>query len=258
MSLDINRILHDWDFNPDELMVRIILGDDGREKLQLRLDMGLLQMELNGRPDGQRPEGYESWLDYYEYQQQLHEQNNPENVPFVLEDPDCVRLWREGIQYYQRYLSCWHLERYDLVARDTARSLRLFSFVRTYAKTERAKLQFDQWRAYATMMHTRAVATPLVREGKYQPALQVIEAGIDAIRDFLDEYHQGDQAEQCVELNNLEQWRREVIQEKRNAGAMEPADLVEELRRQLQEAVREENFEEAARLRDEIRRLTSE
>lgn len=258
MSQDISRILQGWDFDPDELMVRIVQGDDGREKLQLRLDMGLLQMEISGRPDGQYPEGHESWLDYYEHQQQLHEQATPENAPFVLEDADCARLWREGVQYYHRYLSCWHLERYDLVARDTARNLRLFTFVRTYATTERAKLQFDQWRPYATMMHARALATPLVQEEKYNPALQVIEAGIDAIRDFLDEYQQSERAEECVELVNLERWRDEVLQEKRRAGVAEPGELAAELRRQLQAAVAEEDFEQAARLRDEIRRLTAE
>ena len=32
----------------------------------MRIDLGLLQMELDGRPDGQRPHGFESLLDYYE------------------------------------------------------------------------------------------------------------------------------------------------------------------------------------------------
>jgi hypothetical protein len=258
MSQDISRILQGWDFDPEELIVRIVVGDDGQEKIQLRLDMGLLQMELNGRPDGQRPEGHESWLDYYEHQQRMHDLANPDSVPFVLEDADCARLWREGIQYYHRSLSCWHLERFELVVRDTARSLRLFTFVRTYGQTERAKLQFDQWRPYVTMMHTRSIATPLVREGEYDRALQVIEAGIDAIHEFLDEYQQSQRAEECVELVNLERWRDEVRQERRRQGGTTPEDALDDLRRQLQEAVAAEKFEEAARLRDEIRRLSAE
>lgn len=258
MSQDITRILQGWEFDPEELIVRVIQGDDGREKIQLRLDMGLLQMEMHGRPDGQRPEGHESWLEYYEHQQRVHEQTNPDTVPFGLADADCARLWREGIQYYHRCLSCWHLERYDLVARDTSRNLRLFAFVRTHAQVDRAKLQFDQWRPHATMMYARAVATPLLKEGKYDQALQVIDAGIDAIRDFLDEYDQSEHAEQCVELLNLERWREEVVRERRRAGGSTPEELVEDLRQQLQEAVASENFEEAARLRDEIRRMSAE
>ena len=40
---------------------------------------------------------------------------------------------REGVQYYHRYLAAFHLQRYDLVARDTARNLRLFAFVVKHA-----------------------------------------------------------------------------------------------------------------------------
>ena len=32
----------------------------------MRIDLGLIQMEIDGRPDGERPEGYESLLEFYE------------------------------------------------------------------------------------------------------------------------------------------------------------------------------------------------
>ena len=66
MSKDITNLLNEWMYEPDEVMVRIVPGEDGRSKIQLRVDLGLLQMEMDGRPDGVRPEGCESWLDYYE------------------------------------------------------------------------------------------------------------------------------------------------------------------------------------------------
>ncbi len=66
MSQDITSILADWDFDPDELQVRLIAGDDGKEKIQMRVDLGVLQMELSGRPDGRKPHGFESLLDFYE------------------------------------------------------------------------------------------------------------------------------------------------------------------------------------------------
>ncbi len=55
MSHDIEHLLHDWDFEPDQLQVRIITGNDGKEKIQMRIDLGLIQMEFSGRPDGTRP-----------------------------------------------------------------------------------------------------------------------------------------------------------------------------------------------------------
>ena len=64
MGKDITPILAGWDYDHDELQVRIVAGDDGREKIQMRVDLGLLQMEIDGRPDGQRPAGFESLLDH--------------------------------------------------------------------------------------------------------------------------------------------------------------------------------------------------
>ena len=112
MSQDIRNLLEGWDYEPDEIVVRIIRGDDGSDKIQMRVDLGLLQMEMDGRPDGTQPEGRESWLDYYEEQQRAHEAARTD-APFALEDEDCYRLWREGVQYYHRYLSLWHLKLYD-------------------------------------------------------------------------------------------------------------------------------------------------
>ena len=177
MSDDISRILDDWQYNPDAPTVRIIRGDDGREMVQLRIDLGLLQMAMDGRPDGQRPEGCESWLDYYRRQQERHDAAHPDSAPFQLDIEACRRLWSEGIQYYHRYVSFWHLTRFDLCARDTRRNLELFAFVREYGPGDRAKMQFDQWRPYVLMMHARAVATPLAEAGQIAEALGADRVG---------------------------------------------------------------------------------
>lgn len=254
MSRDISTILHGWPYQPDDISVRLVEGDDGREKIQMRVDLGLLQMEVDGRPDGEKPEGRESWLAHYE---SLARQRDREGkTSLILGEEDCHRLWREAVQYYHRYLSFWHLERFDLCARDTARNLRCFAFVRRHAEHERFKVQFDQWRPYVAMMNTRAMATPLVRQEKFAEALELIESGIAAIRDFLDEYGQTERAGECVELVNLERWHAEIERQRRLATAA-PEDIRSDLRRQLDEAVAREEFEEAARLRDEIRRLDS-
>ena len=66
LSKDITPILAGWDYDPDELQVRIVAGDDGRDKIQMRIDLGLIQMELTAGPTAQRPDGFESLLDYHE------------------------------------------------------------------------------------------------------------------------------------------------------------------------------------------------
>ncbi len=258
MSEDFSKLLHEWVFNPDTMMVRIVDGDDGRRKIQLRVDLGVLQMEMDGRPDGLRPEGCESWLEYHRRLQRKHDEAHPDSASYLLGDQDCAELWREGVQYYHRYLSFWHLQMYDLSARDTRRNLELFAFVRAHATDERHKMQFDQWRPYVIMMNTRAVATPLVKQEKYAEGLQAIDLGIDAIRDFFDEYGQGSRADESVELVSLERWREEIITHEERAAAARPKSAIRILRQKLEAAVAAEKFEEAARLRDEIRRWTDE
>ncbi len=258
MSLDISHIIAGWDYEPDEVSVRIVVGADGREKIQMRLDLGLLQMEMEGRPDGARPEGRESWLEYYMQRQRAAEATEPDKPVPPLETADCEKLLREGVQYYYRYLSFWHLKRYELCARDTNRNLKLFKFVREYARLDRDKRQFDQWRPYVTKMHSQAVATPLVEMGQYDAALKAIEAGIAAIRQFLEDYHQTENAEQCVELAQLERWRDQIIARRPQIPApIEAPNPLAELKKDLERAIVNEEFEEAARLRDKIRHLSS-
>jgi hypothetical protein len=258
MPKDISNLLNEWMYKPDEVMVRIVPGDDGRGKIQLRVDLGLLQMEMDGRPDGARPEGYESYLEYYERKQRLYDEAHPDGPPFKLTPEDCANLWRESVQYYHRYLSFWHLDLFELCARDTQRNLRLFAFIRAHTDDDRLKLQFDQWRPYVQMMHTRAVATSLLSQRAFAEGLRVIEAGIEAIRDFLDEYNQSHRAEECVELVSLERWRDEILSREEQAAAARPKSKINLLRRKLDEAVAGEEFEEAARLRDEIKRLSEQ
>ena len=256
MSDDISHILDDWQFNPDQPIVRIIRGSDGKDKVQMRVDMGILQMEVAGRPDGQRPHGCESLLDWLESQQRAYESSHPDSAPFLLDEDACAQLWREGVQYYHRYLAFWVLKIYELCARDTARSLRLFNFVRDHAPEDQIKMHFEQWRPYVIMMHTRAVATPLVDADRISKALEAIDSGIEQIQEFLDYYDLNERQQPCQELQNLEHWRDEILADKELAADLEPQTRIELLRRQLRGAIELEEFEQAARLRDEIRRLS--
>jgi excinuclease UvrABC helicase subunit UvrB len=111
------------------------------------------------------------------------------------------------------------------------------------------------------MMHARAVATPLVEMRDYDAARGAIDAGIEAIRAFLEDYRQTDNAEDCAELNMLVQWREHLQHQQTDDASKayrppEPRQLIEDLRMQLQAAIDEERFEEAARLRDRIRQVS--
>ena len=109
------------------------------------------------------------------------------------------------------------------------------------------------------MMHARAVATPLAAMKDYPAALGAVDAGIAGIRRFLDETEQASNAENCAELAQLLRWRDEIAARAAGrsnaASAMidSPESKLEKLRDELERAVLEERFEDAALLRDQIR-----
>ncbi len=244
MSKDINPILNGWEHDPDDFQVRIIAGADGLDKLQMRVDLGLIQMELDGRPDGRRPHGQESYLDHHEAKAKEARSTGS----YELDSDACAALMREGIQYYRRYLAAFHLQRFDLVVRDTARNLRLFAFVVRHAADRRDKVQFDQYRPYVTMMRAHALSAEAMNRDDHRTALAALDEGIEAIRSFLREYDQEEDQIQCRELLKLVRLRRE-IEQSRSLGPLE------RLEQQLELAVSLEDYEEAARLRDQIARL---
>ena len=247
MSKDLTKILSGWEHDPDELQVRLIAGDDGREKIQMRVDLGLLQMELEGRPDGAKPHGFTTLLEYHEARVKLASGSGPAE-PYTLDAKACGGLMHEGVQFYHRYLAAFHLQRYDLVARDTARNLRLFAFAVEHATRQRDRVQFDQYRPYVTMMNTRARGLQALVNNDYPEALEIIDEGIAGIRKFLEDYDQSENEAECMELGFLLRWHRELERER-------PVGPVERLEQQLTLAVALEEYEEAARLRDQLQRL---
>src|SRR5579884_1113699 len=111
-SKDIANVLKGWDYEPGTINVRKVTGMDGLPKLQMRLDLGLLQMEMTGRPDGSRPHGCESLLDYYESQLSDHTSRNGTELGFILTTDQCQSLREEAMMYYHRDLSLFVLEEF--------------------------------------------------------------------------------------------------------------------------------------------------
>ena len=251
MSQDVSHVLDGWDFDPHELNVRVIQGDDGTEKIQMRIDLGLLQMAMNGRPDGQSPNGFESLLDYYEAQ--AKEYGNG----YHLNSESSDQLFREGWQFYQRYLCLFHLGYYELVIRDTERNLRLFRFVKNHTKKRRENLRFDQYRPYVLMMQTRAKAMLSLNRSDRTAALAEFKEGCRQIEEFLDEHGKTSQRSECFELEFLSRWHEEL--EAKAVAVEKPThddgDELTKLRDYLQKAVDREDYEYAALLRDQIKRM---
>src|SRR2546421_1799576 len=122
MNFDISHLLDQWDYQPGEVAVRRFKAKDGSEKIQLRVDLGLLQMNAEGRPDGKRPFGRESLLEHFTAQlEKFKQEHGGDGKDFRLAIEDCAKLQQEAIQYHHRYICLFQLEDYDSVIRDADR-----------------------------------------------------------------------------------------------------------------------------------------
>src|SRR3982751_2702061 len=247
MSLDLSTIVREWPHEPGAIKVRKIVGLDGREKLQLRIDLGVLQMEMHGRPDGQRPHGAESLLAYHQLRAS-HAESRGDS--YELSAEQCAELQQEGIQYYHRYLSLFQINDYAGVVRDTQRNLDLFDFVAAHTEREELAWSMQQFRPYVVMMNTRAKASIYLAQGKFPEAITEIEQGRDAILEFFQKSNFPELVSKSSEINFLEEWLEEV-------RAKRPLSKLEVMEREMESAIGKELYERAAELRDAIRVLKS-
>jgi hypothetical protein len=251
MSFDISRLLGQWDYQAGELMVRRFKGEDGAEKIQLRVDLGILQMNVTGRPDGKKPMGHPSLFEYHKARLYKHiAAQNGSDDGFALKAEDCARLQLEALQYHHRYICLLQLDDYAGVIRDAERNLEVFDFVEKYAENEDLSWSLQQFRPQLLMIRTRASATQSLETDDYTAAIKQIEEGVEVLREFYREHLRLEQMEQSGEIQSLERWLDE-LQSKR------PLSEREKLEQALHDAVKREDYEKAARMRDALRNLRS-
>jgi hypothetical protein len=245
MTRDLRTILDGWEYEPGKISVRKIIGRDGKEKIQTRVDLGLLQFEPLGRPDGRRPYGCDSMLTFFEMRLEEYVQRNGDDEGFVLLPEDCRDLRHEAHLYYQRYLSFFVLEEYEGVERDTARNLRLIQICRRYGETEYDRTALDSQWPYVLMMHTRANVYRALQTGHHEDALNRLDQGVAELREWDARPERAEDESVMPELEVLASLRREVIE-----GM--PADTFPRLRWELDQALKREDYERAAELRDQL------
>ena len=246
---DLEHILRAWPYEPGHITVRRILGDDDRVKIQMRLDLGVLQMEVTGRPDGRRPHGRESLLHYHLTRLQEHRTAYGNDLGFELSTAICKGLRAEASMYYHRYLALFVLEDYEGVEQDTARNLRVLDLCRRYGENERDRCVLEQFRPYILMMQTRARAHLSAKKKLWKKAQAEVDEGMRRIYDCYVEDGRKEGFAGSPEARLLRKLRRQI-------NRRLPLDPLLQLTHKLDRAVREERYEEAARLRDQIKAIT--
>jgi len=245
MLKDLRNIVDGWDYEPGRISVRKIIGKRGEERIQTRIDLGVLQMLLDGRPDGERPNGHESLIDYFDERVRRHVELYGDDDDFVLSGEDCQELRHEAYLYYQRYLSLFVLEDYERVVRDTATNLRAIELCEQYAVAREDRLAMSAQRTYVTMMNARARAHLALELGEAGRALSAVDAGLRSVAALGRANDAADAPNIAGEMRILRELRQQVLENL-------PEQSPERLEWQLREALEAEDYEAAARLRDAL------
>jgi hypothetical protein len=243
MSHDISRILDDWDYDPGNL-IRIIKADNGRDVMQVRQPLGIEQYELEGRPDGQRPEGKESYLDVFIERLRKYKEEHQGDDGFEIDHENFLRLQSEGIIYYYRYLILFQISDFERTAADTDHNLRLCDLVEKYAAKEKDKKEILQYRPYILRINAISKAMTSLNQQLKTAATEIIESAIDVIKKMPNIDTPAFQFEKIRSINSLRSTLRQIQEQK-----ISPLD---KLRAELDDAVEQEDYERAAQLRDRI------
>jgi hypothetical protein len=242
MNQDIDAALQGWDFKPGIVQARLVQAADGRQIIQMRVDLGLLQIETADRPDGTRPHSCATYYDYLKQQARIAARGKR---AFVLSEEQCEEADREFVQYYHRRI-CWlALRNYTAAIADSDHTLAFMDFVRDHSPSEDYTQAHEQYRGFVLFHRTQASAALADERHDPEGAIDALHAGLDKLRDFFANYG----AEEQMEEDGMVQQLRKIERSLRQQHKIEAT-----LQEKLDQAVANEQYEIAAKLRDELRR----
>ena len=242
MSRDIDGALEDWEYKPGVVQARIITSDKGRDVIQMRLDLGVLQMEMTGRPDGDRPFSHATFFDYLKQEARRAQRKDK---PFVLSEAQCEQSDREFIQFYHRRVAWMALRKFSLAVADAKHTLAFMNFVREHSPSDEFTQAHEQYRGFVLFHHTQAAAAEALERDDAEGAIDAIGDGLKQMRAFFSDF----EVEEQMEDDGMVQQLRKMERSLREMHHIETT-----LREQLEEAVAKEDYEGAAKLRDALRR----
>ncbi|MFP4643363.1 MAG: UvrB/UvrC motif-containing protein [Spirochaetales bacterium] len=252
MNRDLTGLLEEWPYDP-EGNTRIVTANDGRKVLQVRLPLGIEQYELVGRPDGERPFGKDTILEEMESRVAEYVLSNGTDDGFLLSHEDCELLQSEAILFYYRYLLLFQINDYDRVAADTEHNLRMCRLFERYCDREEDRESVLQYKPYIVRMNSMARAMRSMKQGAHEKAAGIIDRAIGEIENMAELDSPAFQFERVRSINYLKSALKQLDSGERGSHR----SLETTLKQELDEAVREENYERAAELRDRIRTMRS-
>jgi hypothetical protein len=240
---DLTGLLRSWPLEPDRVQVRAFVGLDGRRKLQVRLPLGVLQMESEGRPDG-----LPSALDEARRRRDEFVRLRGDATGFRLDEELCSALREEARLHQYRCVAHFALGDYDRVRGDAERVLDILNTCRRFAFRPADREALEHIRAPMLLTRARAEVAAALRGGSNRDALDAIERGLAALRIAFRMVGAEDRFDEANETEALRRMRESLVPKL-------PASQRIELEERLRAAVASENYELASILRDELRQL---
>ncbi|MSR41555.1 MAG: hypothetical protein EXS10_06605 [Phycisphaerales bacterium] len=246
LAAGVQEALRGWQPALTEPRARVVTLPDGTEAIQVRLELGLLQMSVTGRPDGIRFGEFETLLEAT-----LAEGGSHPNAREGVGGHSALasRLRIESAQF-QRRAEAWLEARLperavadaDLALRSLGGAARI-----AFAAEDRIALDaISSARFPLTALRVRAEAAALLAAGLGERVRQSIDAGLERLRVVARDASLGAPFELLSEVLLLSAMRDNLVPKL-------PGSARTELESRLRAAVLSENYELAAILRDELR-----
>jgi hypothetical protein len=233
---NIDLILKEWPYEPNSVSVRVVQGRDGRDVIQMRIEMGILQLEVEGRPDGDRPGGFETFYDYLVDAARR-------DADMVMTEDQCSEADREFVQFYHRRI-CWlAIREFEQAMHDADHTLGLMDFCRAHSPDENWTMTHEQYRPFVLFHRTQAATLCALEDDDAEAAIEAVNQGLRRMRELFRNYETDDDFEDHELVARLIELR-ESVREKFSVGRT--------LQEQLGDAIASEQYELAARLRDQL------
>jgi len=251
----MDEAIQGWPYEPEpgEVIAREVQARDGRTVVQIRVELGVLQLEVTGRPDGARPHGFATYLDYLRYRAAA--KGNPavasaKEPRWRMAPEHCTEADRELVQFAHRRVAWLSLMRYDRALRDADHTLALMDFVAEHGINDEYIAGHERLRGLVLFHRSQAAAALALERRKPEEAIDIVREGMAQITRRQDELAVERISDEAPDQTLIEQLLvlEQEIRKNFSVG--------ETLREQLDEAVAREDYERAARLRDHIRART--
>jgi hypothetical protein len=241
VNQDIDFVLRDWEYKPGVVQARLVEAHDRRQVIQMRVDLGVLQLEVEGRPDGKRPHGYDTYFDYLRERVSAAQKAGRN---FVLDENESQEADQEFLQFYHRRV-CWlALRQYARAIRDADHTLTFMDLVRQHSPGDEYTHAHEQYRGFVVFHRTQAASALQIEKGNPEQAVDELRAGLERLKAFFVEFGMEEQMEEDPMVQHLR---------KIESTLREQYDIGATLLEQLEQAIAAEDYERAAQLRDALK-----